>query len=309
MKWSNIAEKTILLFFDEKSNFEEPKTQQKLAKELFKDLVLIQSLADFEKFITSQKENQEILFFIHLNHNKSNKGHDDFKASKIKIQYPNLRSYYISSVPKKTIFEQGNDSFDVFSYDGFHDKIGDSFLPQSISELKSNNKLITPVKKGIFLSHSSKDSEVVNKFRELILESGLGYNPNLIKFTSAEDHGIPSGINIPVDLRNFLNNDMGLFIQFLTPNYEKSRVCLNEEGAAWCILDDDCFIPIIIPPNSSNLISWVKNGNKGIKLNDKGSLVNIYQDRREFFSVDVNITKLTNKIDEFIEFVNDLSKE
>jgi len=301
MEWSEIAEETVLLFFDEKANFELPQTQQKLAKDLFFDIKLIRSLADFKDFIEDKNQEQKILFFIHLNHNKSNKGYDDFKASKISIKYPNLRTYYISSKPKKTIFQDGNDSFDVFSYDNFHEKIGNFFIPQSISEISSKNKESEKLKKGIFLSHSSNDAYIVGKFRDLILESGLNYDPSQIKFTSQEDYGIPGGINIPEDLRYSLVNEMGLFIQFLSPSYVKSRVCLNEEGAGWCLLDDKkYFISLFIPPDDHNLLSWIKKTDKGVNINVKDSLLNIYQNRKEFFGASVDITRLSKKIDEFI---------
>jgi len=303
MSWNEIAEETLLLFFDEKSKFDLPNTQQKIAKELFKDVNLIQSLADLKSIIIKQKEDQQILFFIHLNHNESNKGLDNFKVSRIKREYPNLRIYYISSVPKKTIFQDGNDVLDVFSYDSFHDKIGETFIPQTISEIISQEKSSEILKKGIFISHSSKDKNLVNKFRELILELGLTYNPKLIKFTSEEDFGIPAGEDIPEDLEQFLKNEMGLFIQFLTPNYIESRVCLNEEGAGWCLLDDKkYFIPFIIPPNTHDLLSWIKNADKGISINNKDSLLNIYEHRKDFFGSDVNITRLIQKIEEFIKY-------
>jgi hypothetical protein len=306
MSWNEIAEETLLLFFDEKSKYDLPNTQQKIAKELFKDVNLIQSLADLKSIISKQKEDQQILFFIHLNHNENNKGLDNFKVSKIKIEYPNLRIHYISSVPKKTIFQDGNDVLDVFSYDSFHDKIGETFIPQTVLEIISQNKISEILKKGIFLSHSTKDAMIVGKFRELILELGLNYDSKLIKLTSSEEYGIPAGADIPEDLEQFLKNDMGLFIQFLTPNYIESRVCLNEEGAGWCLLDDKkFFIPIIIPPHTHSLLSWIKNTDKGIKINDKSSLSNVYQHRKKFFGSDVDITRLQQKIEEFIQYVDD----
>lgn len=309
MKWNEIADETILFFFDEKSNFEKPQTQQKISKSLFEDVKLIQSLADFDNVIAKQKVEQKILFFIHLQHNKKNRGLDNFKASKIKIKYPNLRFYYISSIPKKKIFDDGNDSLDVFSYDGFHDKIGETFIPQTIDEITSKKSLQKNNKKSIFLSHSSEDAKLVFKFRDLILESGLSFEPKLIKFTSQEDFGLSGGINIPEDLKDSLVNEMGLFIQFLTPNYIKSRVCLNEEGAAWCLLSDKkYFIPFIIPPHTHSLISWIKNTDKGILINNRESLMNIYVNRKDFFCNEVNETRLMQKIDEFILYFNNLDK-
>jgi hypothetical protein len=133
------------------------------------------------------------------------------------------------------------------------------------------------------LSHSSKDAKTVNKFRDLILQGGLDFNLNDVKFTSAEDMGLAGGINIPEDLRLFMQQKMGLFIQFLSDNYGNSRVCLNEEGAGWCLVTDLMFIPMIVPPATSANIPWIKKTNKGINLYQKGSILNIYQDRKDFW--------------------------
>ena len=302
-------EEIVLLFWDEEENFNDELTQDKIGKEFFKDVKLINSLPDLSSAVDSYDDpNQKFLLLVHLFSAEHQKGYFKFKNSKVLKEYPNINYYFISSYSKSFIYEDSGDKIkiDVFTYDRFQEKIGNMFIPQTKSEMLGVGKDSTDtiIKAGIFLSHSSKNSELVTQFRDLILQGGLGYDLDEVKCTSVEDHGIPGGVNISKDLREFLTEKMGLFIQFISKNYLGSRVCLNEEGAAWSLLSDNMFIPILIPPATSNEISWFKTNNKGIKLLNKSSLLNIYQDRKDFFG-DVNVTHLHGKIEEFINKIND----
>jgi len=302
-------EKIVLLIWDERENFENPNTQLKIGKDLFKDAILIENLDGLKSVLSSFEQDQEFIFLVHLFHNLDNKGFYHFKNSKILKVYPSLKYYLISSAPKKSIYEKDlNQNLDVYTYDSFHENIGKSktFVPQSKKDLISicSEDIKKSLKGGIFLSHSSEDKVIVEKFRDLILQGGLNCHPDSIKFTSSEDHGIPGGVDIPKDLREFMKDEMGLFFQFISDDYKKSRVCINEEGAAWCLLDDLYFIPILLPAASHKDISWVKNHSKAIKGDDKGSLLNIYQNRKQFFGNEVNITRYSKKVEEFIDVWN-----
>lgn len=299
---------TILLFWDDELNYNNPLTQQKIGPGLFQDVKLIQNLATFKQIVDNAVPDQKFLFLVHLHHGESNKGYDTFKSSSILRYYPGLNFHLISSAPKRILYEEdGNSQLDVYSYDNYQNKIPKLFAPQIKSQFCSEHSLLVDSPaitgtRGIFLSHTSKDAEMVEKFKDIILHGGLGFNLDRIKFTSKENHGIAGGIDIPENLRSFLCSDMGLFIQFITPDYLESRVCLNEEGAAWCLLDELMFLPILIPPCSSKDIAWVKVVNKGIKIANRDSLMNIYENRKSFFGTDVNVTQLSKKIDEFLEY-------
>ncbi|EDM37896.1 hypothetical protein PBAL39_15764 [Pedobacter sp. BAL39] len=303
-----ILGKTILLFWDEKNNFDNALTKRKIGIDLFQDVKLIERLEVFKTTISDADDEQNFLFLVHLHHSENNKGYDTFKNSSITRYFPGLRFHLISSAPKREIYEQdGNSTLDVYSYDNYHDKIANTFAPQTKLQIITNSSLLvdnklTTTKQGIFLSHTSKDREVVEKFRDIILNSGLNFDLAKIKFTSEENHGIAGGINIPEDLRTFLKDETGLFIQFVSPDYLISRVCLNEEGAAWCLMDELMFLPILLPPASSKDIAWVKVVNKGIKISNRDSLLNLYQDRKAFFG-DINVTHFNKKVEEFLEYI------
>ncbi|MGC3948010.1 MAG: toll/interleukin-1 receptor domain-containing protein [Chryseolinea sp.] len=300
-------EQLVLIVWDEKANFEAEKTRHKIVAPLFKSVHRVDTLDEFKAALSKYPEDQLFLFVVHLFHNEDKKGVNSFVGARVKKEFPLLRAYILTSAPKRQAYEKdGMEDLDVFSYDGFHKRIGHELLPQKKSEIVAPSAIAVPsrsrLKKGIFLSHSSRDSKIVQKFRDLILESGLRCDPNDIKFTSVEDAGIPGGINIADNLREFLKQDTGLFIQFISKDYLESRVCLNEEGAAWCLLDDRYFISVLLPPSQSEDLPWVRNLNKALKLDNRGSILNLYQNRKAFFTEDVDVTKLATKVDEFIAY-------
>lgn len=86
----------------------------------------------------------------------------------------------------------------------------------------------------IFISHSSKDKAIVDLFKNIILNAGLGISDNDIAYTSAPETGVPTGGNIPKYIKeNIADSDFVFWM--VSDNYRKSEVCLNEMGAAWAL--------------------------------------------------------------------------
>lgn len=52
-------------------------------------------------------------------------------------------------------------------------------------------------KKKIFISHASKDSELINKFVDNIILLGMGLDSDIIAYTSREETGVIPGESIP----------------------------------------------------------------------------------------------------------------
>lgn len=293
-------EKIVLVVWDEASNYNQE--VDKIGVSLFQNSHQVYSAAEFKHTIESYGDDQLILFLVHIFHNEDKKGFYSYRNSGLKKDFTGLSAYYITSAPKRNLYEN-DETIVAFSYDDFPSEVGNIFKPQKKSEILGNKDGLTIIdtsKKGIFLSHSSKDANIVEKFKDLILVNGLSVSLEDIKFTSREPGGIAGGINIPNDLHGFLKNRMGLFIQFLSSDYRDSETCVNEEGAAWVLVDELMLIPIILKGGSSGDISWIINTNKGIKVDNENSLMNIYQDRKEFFG-DINVTNLKEKISEFVK--------
>lgn len=96
-----------------------------------------------------------------------------------------------------------------------------------------------------FISHSSKNRELVKLFVEL-LHTKLGVSKGEIYCTSIQNQVKP-GKNIFQDIRdNLVNAEFVVFL--ITEDYLRSIYCLMEMGAAWVYKEN--IIPIIVPPIS-----------------------------------------------------------
>lgn len=95
--------------------------------------------------------NQELIFFIHLDHNTDARGyHSFYKNSDTLLNFPNLNYYFISRVSKKEIYNNNDLGITVYDWEKVYDEVGidRTFIPQTISQMKqkpdksvnSNNK-------------------------------------------------------------------------------------------------------------------------------------------------------------------------
>jgi nucleoside phosphorylase len=137
-------EQIVMLFWDEKENFELETTKQKIGT-LFKNVDRIYSLESFKEAIGKYPDNnQQFLCFVHLAHLKSNKGYDDFINSKILRDFPNLRFYLITSALRNEVYDKRakNETLDVFTYDRYQEKIFDKFIPQTKAEIIDSAKQV-----------------------------------------------------------------------------------------------------------------------------------------------------------------------
>ncbi len=119
--------------------------------------------------------------------------------------------------------------------------------------------------KKIFISHSSKDKQIVDIFVDKLLHLGLQIDPNDVAYTSREETGVGTG----EDIRKFIKENISTcdFVFFMiSENYKKSEICLNEMGAAWAtdrtvILFDDITEKYSYKPRIN---TWNRNKNEFI---------------------------------------------
>lgn len=302
MKTTDIS----LLIFDLKENFYKPEVQMQYGGEtLFKKLICFYSETEFVSSIQALDEQEKFIIVCHVNYEDFS-GFFAFRNINIKKKYNlDTRVVYVSSGDSGEVmlqlYSKHKVSEKVILYSELISLIErDEIKPLTKKDLEITEDVDVKSKVEIFLSHSSLDKDIVERFRDLVLIQGLKFDSDLIKFTSDEATGIAGGVDIPTDLRNHLNNNTGLFIQFLSDNYAESRVCLNEEGAGWVLVDDLMFIPIFLKGYNHSALSWIKGHSKGIKIDDKTSLLNIYDNRKDFFQGNINVAMFNKKVDEFI---------
>lgn len=117
----------------------------------------------------------------------------------------------------------------------------------------------------IFISHSSEDKDIVDLFKNIILNAGLGISDNDIAYTSAPETGVPTGGNIPQYIKeNIADSDFVFFM--ISDNYRKSEVCLNEMGAAWAL--DKNVKPLLLHDVSFKSVGWLFSMNLCANIND-----------------------------------------
>lgn len=136
-----------------------------------------------------------------------------------------------------------------------------------------------PSKKRIFISHASKDKELIGKFVDSILLLGMGIDSEIIAYTSREDTGVPAGDSIPQYIQdNIACADIILLM--ISDNYKNSEVCLNEMGAAWAL--NKHIIQVLLPNTSFDKLGWLCSLDKALKIDDSESidgLCEVFTDR------------------------------
>lgn len=133
----------------------------------------------------------------------------------------------------------------------------------------------------VFISHASKDVNVVEEMIE-ILES-IGLDSNQIFCTSFEGYGIGLGENFLDSIKGELASD-SLVIFMLSQNFYESPVCLCEMGASWVLAKEH--IPILVPPLDYSDVKGVIPLTQGFKINESLKL-NLFKEKMEkVFSID-----------------------
>lgn len=130
-----------------------------------------------------------------------------------------------------------------------------------LSEKISTQKITS--KKRIFISHASKDKELVSKFVDSIILLGMGIESEIIAYTSRDDTGVVPGESIP----EFIQNNIAcadVVLLMMSDNYKNSEVCLNEMGAAWAL--NKHIIQILLPNTSFDKLGWMESLKKAIKI-------------------------------------------
>lgn len=149
-----------------------------------------------------------------------------------------------------------------------------------LSEKISTKQIMS--KKRIFISHASKDKELVSKFVDSIILLGMGLESETIAYTSRDDTGVVPGENIP----QFIQNNIAcadLVLLMISDNYKNSEVCLNEMGAAWAL--NKHIIQILLPNTSFDKLGWLESLKKAIKIDcDESidSLCEVFSDKLDF---------------------------
>ena len=138
----------------------------------------------------------------------------------------------------------------------------------------------------LFVSHSSKDKEVVSEFCDRILRLGIGISPDDIFCTSIEDMNIKIGDEIRKHIKdNILSADFSFLL--ISENYKKSEICLNEMGAVWA--NDNNVRYYLLPNTSFNQIGWLCDTKQAEQLTEHVTLDKLYNELTNYYNLERRI--------------------
>lgn len=136
--------------------------------------------------------------------------------------------------------------------------------------------------KRIFISHSSKDKDIMEKFSDSILQLGIGLSHEDIFCTSIEEMGIKNGEDIRRHIRENVRSADFSFLM-ISKNYKASEICLNEMGAVWAT--DNRVRYYILPDVDFKEIGWLCDAYKADKLADSVALDTLEQELTDFYGL------------------------
>lgn len=154
--------------------------------------------------------------------------------------------------------------------------------------------------KRIFISHSSKDKDIIEKFSDYILQLGIGLNPDSIFCSSIEDMGIKNGEDIRCHIRKNMQSADFSFLM-ISKNYKQSEICLNEMGAVWAT--DSRVRYYILPDVDFNEIGWLCDAYKADKLGDPVVLDTLEQELTDYYGLPRKGASFSRHRQNFIDYL------
>ena len=157
------------------------------------------------------------------------------------------------------------------------------------------------IKRKIFISHSSKDKDIVSEFCDRILRLGIGLSADDIFCTSIEDMNIKYGDDIRNHIKeNILSADFSLLL--ISENYKNSEICLNEMGAVWAT--DNNVRYYLLPNTGFDKIGWLCDTNQAEQLIDHIALDKLYNELTQYYGLNVKLETWSRQRLNFIEVAN-----
>ncbi len=247
-----------------------------------------------EDFVKAYKAGLEMLSFrlwIHYIYNKNKPRNSKGFRSANKI-FEKIETLKINLLTRES------DPLSISNYQAFcTDDVIDS-IKNSFTSVPFNSPY---TKHKIFISHSSKDIEIIEGFVNKILGNGLGFDIEESKqdiyFTSIEELGIKTGLDFRKSIKDHLLN-ANIVLLFLSENYRSSEICLNEMGASWAY--EKTIFPLIIPPMNFKSVGMLMGINECVKLDDENRLLKVCDELNEKFQLQNKSTKMKRAVQNFI---------
>ncbi|WP_343827454.1 toll/interleukin-1 receptor domain-containing protein [Clostridium subterminale] len=212
-----------------------------------------------------------------------------------------VRDEYIDIIPTKELSEVNSFLHSFCSsptLDSWEkDKIKTGILKIRDIIIDNYRKEIGNMKK-IFISHSTKDVELIEIFLDF-LETGMGINREEVYCTSVEGT-INTGQKFIDNIEKNIK-DAQIVVFIITPQYLKSKFCLAEMGAAW-VLNQQIY-PLIFNPLDFNVLEDTPL--KGVQakiLNNEQNISSMYDElKKREIAKDKPVTLINRKSQNFLK--------
>ena len=172
---------------------------------------------------------------------------------------------------------------------------------KSKNSLASTENVTQKDRKKIFISHSSKDKHVVEKFVDHILMLGIGFSAEDIFCTSIEDMAIKNGEDIRKHIHTNIQN-VDFSILLISQHYKKSEICINEMGAVWAYNNNVRLY--LLPDVEFHEIGWLCDTKKADRLFDSIVLDALKMELLKFYSLKDKGTTWSRQREYFLKFEN-----
>ena len=153
----------------------------------------------------------------------------------------------------------------------------------------------------IFISHSSKDKILIDYFVDKILILGCGIDEEEIFCSSIDGLGIKTGLDFREHIKSTLQQSDYSFL-FISENYKRSDICLNEMGASW-VQENTEVKPFIFPNIGFDSIGTLYSVKQVAKLNKKSDLDELFDELSKRYGIDRKISRWNKYKEDFLKFL------
>lgn len=154
--------------------------------------------------------------------------------------------------------------------------------------------------KKVFISHSSNDKDIVEKFVDHILQLGIGIKDDDIFCTSIENMGVKNGEDIRRHIQTNIRNADYAFL-LISKNYKASEICINEMGAVWAY---DANVRLyLLPDVDFDKIGWLCDTRKANMINSSIALDALHKEVIEYFGLPDKGTEWSRQREVFLEYM------
>ena len=154
--------------------------------------------------------------------------------------------------------------------------------------------------KKIFISHSSHDKDIIEKFTDHILQLGIGLSHDGIFCTSIEDMGIKNGEDIRRHIRENVQSADFSFLM-ISKYYKESEICLNEMGAVWAA--DNQVRYYLLPDVDFKNIGWLCDTKKTDTLGSAVVLDALEEELTSFYGLPHRGAAWSRQREIFLEYL------